>query len=407
MFKFRVLEFNQAFDIYPASINKEEFINRIDTLAKSLIRYDKVSDNVYYLYLTEEGYTHLKNNNITSSKMIKRSYTKVKNLDDSAYVPYSNLKMDYKLINHQLHLNQFIINFENAILKYKENNPEYKFKYEYRDEKDDTITSIIRPDAYVLFNNNLIFLEMDMNTESKEQLMEKWKRYYEYFSSTPFQNLIKKQQLKVSIAFIIDVQENDKQKKQFAENARIKQVQDSFFKYFKEKNMLEFELYIKNSHDMLQVFNNAFINGKDNLIREQLSLKSIEGLEDIIKNNVINQTLNDLHLFDIKTHKRLGKIFFDISLNYAYSTFLKSHYLHSEFKGTNVKHLIVVKQQYLKRTMAAYLDESYQLLSQVIFMSLENLLAVIKKEKKLYECLYAINIKGEPVGFDINYIQKK
>ncbi len=99
-------------------------------------------------------------------------------------VTFSKYKMDNKLINHQIHLNNVVID---CFLQLKENDYEYFEYLSYFDEKNFLANSNLplRPDGIIvkkdLASNNtyLYFLEMDMETESMLQLSQKWDRYYE------------------------------------------------------------------------------------------------------------------------------------------------------------------------------------------------------------------------------------
>ncbi len=164
-----------------------------------------------------EKYLHL--NNINSSNLqydinylLKREYIIVKNYDFDQYafslnsagykyitkddeeilqkeivnkeVTFSKYKMDNKLINHQIHLNNVVID---CFLNLKNNDYEYFEYLSYFDEKNFLANSNLplRPDGIIvkkdLASNNtyLYFLEMDMETESMLQLSQKWDRYYE------------------------------------------------------------------------------------------------------------------------------------------------------------------------------------------------------------------------------------
>lgn len=104
------------------------------------------------------------------------------------------LKLQPKNIPHQVHLNQFMIDFK-TIYQYKN----LTIPWEYYDEKYLSQYRKIRPDGMIRMLDVDLFLEMDMSTESKAQLTEKWKNYKWFLNSAEHRN-----DQKVIVLFIIE-----------------------------------------------------------------------------------------------------------------------------------------------------------------------------------------------------------
>ena len=104
------------------------------------------------------------------------------------------LKLQPKNIPHQVHLNHFMIDFK-TIYQYKN----LTIPWEYYDEKYLSQYRKIRPDGLIRMLDVDLFLEMDMSTESKAQLTEKWKNYKWFLNSAEHRN-----DQKVIVLFIIE-----------------------------------------------------------------------------------------------------------------------------------------------------------------------------------------------------------
>ncbi len=111
------------------------------------------------------------------------------------YYQASDLKMLPKNIPHQVHLNQFVIDFK-TVFEHKS----YNVNWEYFDEKYVSQYTKIRPDGMIRIMDTDLFLEMDMSTESRTQLEDKWKRYKVFLNSVEHRN----NDHKVVVLFIVD-----------------------------------------------------------------------------------------------------------------------------------------------------------------------------------------------------------
>jgi hypothetical protein len=104
-------------------------------------------------------------------------YDAKKQVVKRGYYRASELKIYPKNINHQVHLNQFIIDFTKM-------NSDVSWKY--YDEKYVSQFTSIRPDGMLTILDTDFFIEMDMATESKKQLLEKWENYRNFINSREY-----------------------------------------------------------------------------------------------------------------------------------------------------------------------------------------------------------------------------
>lgn len=104
------------------------------------------------------------------TKIVKRGYYRA-----------SELKIHTRLINHQVSLNQFVLEFQEIARR-------DGLKWKYYDEKYVSQYLTIRPDGLIQLLDTDFFLEMDMGSESKKQLIEKWDNYQSFIHSSEFRN---------------------------------------------------------------------------------------------------------------------------------------------------------------------------------------------------------------------------
>ena len=107
----------------------------------------------------------------------------------------SELKLQPKNIPHQVHLNQFMLDFK-TVYSYKQ----LDIPWTYFDEKYVSQYTKIRPDGLIRILDVDLFLEMDMSTESKVQLEAKWRNYKVFLNSAEHRH----NEQKVIVLFIIE-----------------------------------------------------------------------------------------------------------------------------------------------------------------------------------------------------------
>lgn len=188
------------------------------------------------------------------------------------YYTSKELEIYSKYMNHQLNLNQFVLEFS------KENTDK---EWYYYDEKYLSKYSSIRPDGMISVQDFDIFLEMDMSTESKKQLSEKWENYRRFLASSEFQNSHKK----IVMFFIIENNTVSKDNRNYAtrymnkiEN-RKKLVRYTMFADLIDAIGADFEVFIGTRSDLLNAF------------REKLYPKAVNTYEygNMLKNILLNK----------------------------------------------------------------------------------------------------------------------
>lgn len=118
-------------------------------------------------------------------------YNYAKNAVRNGYYRAYELKISHKYINHQLALNQFMIDFTQR---------EFDVVWKYYDEKHLSQFSDIRPDGLLNMLDIDFFIEMDMATESKKQLYEKWENYRRFLDSQEYKFI----ERKIVVLFVVE-----------------------------------------------------------------------------------------------------------------------------------------------------------------------------------------------------------
>lgn len=150
------------------------------------------------------------------------------------YYTQADLNMNPRLINHQVHLNQIMLEFG-------ERAREVGLPWNYYDEKFLSQYHGIRPDGMITILDHDIFLEVDMATESKAQLIEKWEHYRSFVFSEEFRNKSRK------IIVIFDV-DNIISKKNIKK--RIDLVRQTIVETFLDQVTDGFDIVIKHQSEI-------------------------------------------------------------------------------------------------------------------------------------------------------------
>ena len=225
IYNLRVLSFNQI-NTYIFNESKRYCQKIVSELINDgLIEKHGYPLNNSHYFLTRKGLTFLKKNKII---MIGGGLW----LDIDRLKTPSQLKID--TLNHQLELNDFILEFEKRYsdreIKYYS---EFTMFYYFSD--------IIRPDSIIETSDTIYFLEMDMNTERKSRLIQKWENYRQYVTSSKFRDYKKD----VKILFILGTKIQNSQARE-----------DNLKRYI-----------IENLQDVLQPKFNAYIDTQENLFK--------------------------------------------------------------------------------------------------------------------------------------------
>lgn len=246
LYLYRCLTFQQAKDfIYKE--NEISFESFVETFIYPLLSLEVVEEveylpNKYVLFLTTNGVDIVRQTKDIpleifnpDTKIVKRGYYRA-----------GELKMQERLVNHQVFLNQFVLEFEELAGK-------CNMKWKYYDEKYVSQYFTIRPDGLIQLLDTDFFLEMDMGTESKKQLEEKWNHYRDFIRSSEFRN----KERKIMILFITENVKNLEARKELirftAANQILDLFQDSFDMVIGSKNELLQMLFQTILPNILQV----------------------------------------------------------------------------------------------------------------------------------------------------------
>ncbi|MCT1177711.1 hypothetical protein EFL77_04155 [Pediococcus pentosaceus] len=178
LYLYRVLDSKQIVPII-YKVSDERLINNIVIRLKrgGFITTSKLDlPHHQLLYITNKG--------ITAVKLKYELLTEIWDERTQTYHPgyhtAAELKVKKRFLDHQIHLNQFMLNFQ------KHNASNYHVNWRYYDEAFISSYQTIRPDALLQVLNNDYLIELDMATETKQQLVEKWQRYARFLKSAEF-----------------------------------------------------------------------------------------------------------------------------------------------------------------------------------------------------------------------------
>lgn len=183
IYQYRCLDNNQLYQLFKLNSNmfqdNEEMGRKYLTKRiKQLLKMELIKETSYrpdksVYFLTAAGVEVLRHLYSFPANI----YDANKKASSRGYYRASELEIFPKNINHQVYLNQFVIDY------LSEKNPT---PVRYFDEKYASQYTSIRPDGIFSFADADVFLEMDMSTESKKQLYEKWESYREFLNSAEY-----------------------------------------------------------------------------------------------------------------------------------------------------------------------------------------------------------------------------
>lgn len=342
IYKYRCLTFQMIYELnYRKSYrgNKEEIVS--DSYCKKKVAefisleiveiVEHLRGSVYFL--TREGVDLLRHyfdipTNIYDNNrgVVKRGYYRA-----------SELKISNKYINHQLSLNDFIIDFINR---------DIDVCWKYYDEKHISEFRTIRPDGLLNIVDTDFFLEVDMATESKNQLYEKWENYRRFLVSSEYDYIDRK----IVVLFIIDNTANPK--------ARIDLVKHTLGERLMDKIGSNFEVYVGEKDEIL------------NILEERIRISS-EGssIDNAILKSVAKQG------FSVGFGEKLEKIFNNTSYDFY-------------CRKINENNLVEVENGRLQEFLIdSYKYEPFSVMKKIAFLSINN---VYHKEKLKREMTYIV-----------------
>lgn len=221
---------------------------------RKLVEQVKFSKDDVAIFLTQFGVEVVREGFDLPINVIDENKNSIKR----GYYTASELRMKPRLVNHQANLNQFMIDFSN---KYRKNN--YNMTWKYFDEKYVSQYSNIRPDGLIRLGDTDFFLEMDMSTESKNQLVEKWKNYRAFLTSREY----KYNERKIIVLFIIEGKGNLENRKKVVRRTAKDELLDLFSDYF--------DFVVGSKEELLKIVFNELI---PNIINTNRNVKRIKNI---------------------------------------------------------------------------------------------------------------------------------
>lgn len=321
LYLYRCLTVRQVYNNFYAS-TIDNFNKFIDTKLHELLKYELIEEVLFnkdniVLFLTKTGIDLIKE----VYNFPVEVFDDVKKQIKKGYYRAGELKLLPRLIPHQIYLNQFILDFEKIC-----NHRKLEDDWQYYDEKYVSQYSTIRPDGLIRFTNNDLFLEMDMGTENKNQLIDKWKHYRAFLSSTEYSRVNKK----ITVLFIIENVSNIENRKNIVKLTASQILLDAFNS--------SFDIIIGTKEEILKkVFNILLpnlngINSREENMKEVLisnhSFQISKGNDKNLK-NVLNNIEYGYYIRKTDNEKNI------IIENGRYQEFLLDYYTGDELGVIN------------------------------------------------------------------------
>ena len=232
--------------------------------------------NNYVLFLTTRGVDILRIEYDFPSNLLNEN----KQVIERGYFRANELEMHPRLINHQVHLNQFILDFKRyCIVTDKQYNTNLYNKLHYTDEKHLSSYAGIRPDGQITLMDIDFYIEMDMSTESKKQLEEKWENYRRYLSSKSFQN--SEVENKIIVLFVVENSKDLEKRKNLVKLTASQVLLDKI-------DSQVFDIYIGSSKELLNIVFNDILPSFEGRSLNQNNLLGIFTKEDFLVSHGYN-----------------------------------------------------------------------------------------------------------------------
>lgn len=177
IYQLRILSYNQIyFYIFKKDGKTQRYCDVVlqNMVSQGLLKKSgRYNDNAYYS-ITNAGIKYLRNGVIP----IGKSSTKDK-IPEYPLLQPCKLSVSENISAHQLSLNDFVLEFEDTFKDIVD--------FSYFDEKYvSKLFTNIRPDGIIKVKNTHFFLEMDMNTERKNSLRNKFEHYRNFLNSKEY-----------------------------------------------------------------------------------------------------------------------------------------------------------------------------------------------------------------------------
>lgn len=378
VYEMRCLTLHQVYNyFYKNKYSLKELLDKV-LIPMQLNKIIKIIPFIgnYAILLDRAGHDYLRDN-ILVKEVLDSDRNKIRR-------GYNNLgenNMETKMMNHQVHLNEFVLETEENIKKIN-HTTDFKIDYKYKDEKQVSKYFYIRPDGLLSLDINLnnepvrsidFFLEMDMATETAKHLTHKFRRYNDFVKSREFYA----RHEKIIVLFIIANTERLEERKRLIR----KTFNENFNRYNKR-----FDLFIGTKVECQRFLFNISLGKQDSLdIIKDLCAAVVKTSN--LELDFINKPE---YLIKLKNNKTFFYDSYMDSLGSVISRIMYYHSINNAYKlkyKDNIDYLVVVKDP-----LSTLLDlEALNIVSteRVYFTTIKRL-----QTMPIYEAIYTYGYDG-------------
>jgi Replication-relaxation len=326
-------------------------------------------------------------------------YDAKKQVVKRGYYRASELKIYPKNINHQVHLNQFIIDFTQLNLD---------VGWKYYDEKYVSQFSSIRPDGMLTILDTDFFIEMDMATESKKQLLEKWENYRNFINSREYAY----KERKIVVLFVCENTQRIQERTDLVKYTIYERIVDTIDS--------DFDIYVGSKEQLLSLLSDKLIptlkGTNPQLTDIKQSLEEKQGFQvsngDIL-NNVFQGTEFGLYLRKVNEENHV------VIENNRIQEFLLDEFSYSPLSVLNKmayldKSNLFFKQKYNREIAYVVVGESeeqlYRDIKLVDMIGVKNVYFttfVRLKESPFHEALFQFDFLGNVQHFSDSGLEER
>lgn len=360
VYEMRCLSAKQAWQYFYKrhNITFDVFYNaRVIPLSNLKVLEIKTSNSgVLTLFLTGEGIEIVRSYFRLPSEIYDKGLRKTVSNKQTA----ATLDLNPRLIDHQVNLNEFVLKFKQLAKNLYPNE-----RFNYYDEKFTSRYSIVRPDGLLSIGNLDLFLEMDMGTESKKQLDDKWNKYRRFLNNNEFEL----SERKLIVLFIVNCDKIESRKNLIRSSA-----EEVFTSLLKDN----FEIYIGKETELLNaVFKKIlpiyFSNYKFESILMKNLFKEKHGFSVVRGNKLKINLQGSSYGYYVRRLDENRQI---ISKSGVAQEFLVDEYIYSPMS-------VIGKIYFAERTSAQF---------NLVYKRKINYLVVVSDEQTLFEHLKCLNL---------------
>jgi hypothetical protein len=319
-----------------------------------IIEKEKYGPWKYGLFLTTKGINFIRK----YIELPKENYLIEDKKTITGMYAAHQLKIDPFLINHQLHLNHFVL----SLKKYIKNK---EISHTYWDERYLSKYVVLRPDGLMKTHEYDFLLEMDMGTESSYQLKKKWNNYRRF----KYSDIYYQREQDIKTFFIIGGNKNIELKKRRVRKSILKEISETVEK--------DFDFFIGSSDELLHVIKDMFL---ENSYHIEERVPKIKGILSSECGYTISAGSKIMHLTDnIEFDFYARKLTQD--KNIKYTNEFPHEYVVDLYHGEPLS--VLKKISYMQRISSFFRNQTKRNLKYIV---------VIEDDRKMYENLKEIGI---------------